>query len=113
MLTLLLGGKLYIAPIDAEKCQNVIDLGCGTGIWSMDFADAHPTANVVGVDLSPIQPHWVPPNCSFVVDDVTVEWTYRRDFFDFVQIRCLYGSISDWPALYRSIFAHTKPGGWM
>jgi len=52
MLTLLLDSKLYLAPID-EKCQNVIDLGCGTGIWSMDFADAHPGADILGVDSQP------------------------------------------------------------
>ena len=77
MLTLLLDNKLYLAPID-EKCRNVIDLGCGTGIWSMDFADAHPSADVLGVDLSPIQPAWVPPNCRFIVDDCTIEWTHPK-----------------------------------
>ena len=111
MLTLLLDNKLYLAPID-EKCRNVIDLGCGTGIWSMDFADAHPSADVLGVDLSPIQPAWVPPNCRFIVDDCTIEWTHPEDYFDFVHIRCLYGSVSDWPRLYRQIYNHTKPGGW-
>lgn len=27
-----------------------------------DFADDHPGANVIGTDISPIQPKWVPPN---------------------------------------------------
>lgn len=27
-----------------------------------DFADDHPEANVIGTDISPIQPKWVPPN---------------------------------------------------
>ena len=111
-LTLLLDDKLYLASID-EKCQNVIDLGCGTGILSMDFADARPSADVLGVDLSPIQPAWVPPNCRFTVDDCTSEWTHPEDYFDFVHIRCLYGSVSDWPRLYRQIYNHTEPGGWI
>jgi trans-aconitate methyltransferase len=72
MLTLLLDNKPYLALID-EKCQNAIDLGCRAGICSMDFADAHPSADVLGVDLSPIQPAWVPPNCRFTVDDCTSE----------------------------------------
>jgi hypothetical protein len=32
--------------------------------------DQFPAANILGVDLSPIQPEWVPPNVRFMVDDV-------------------------------------------
>jgi SAM-dependent methyltransferase len=112
MLTLLLDNRLYLSPID-EHCHRVIDLGCGTGIWTLGFADMHPSAEVVGVDLSPIQPTWVAPNCRFVIDDCECEWAYPTDYFDFVYIRCLYGSVSDWPALYRQIYKHTKPGGFI
>lgn len=31
----------------------------GTGIWCIDFADQHPGADVLGIDLSAIQPSWV------------------------------------------------------
>lgn len=34
----------------------MLDLGTGTGIWAIDFADEYPSANVIGTDLSPIQP---------------------------------------------------------
>lgn len=33
----------------------VIDIGTGTGIWAIDFADEHPESEVIGTDLSPIQ----------------------------------------------------------
>jgi tRNA G46 methylase TrmB len=36
--------------------QQVLDIGTGTGIWAIDYADAHPDSTVIGVDLSPIQP---------------------------------------------------------
>lgn len=111
MLTQLLGGKLYLCPLP-ESCHRVIDIGCGTGIWAIDFADDHPDAEVIGTDLSAIQPHWVPPNCKFVIDDCSSDWDYPPGHFDFVHVRCLYGSISDWPALYRQAFLHTKPGGY-
>jgi ubiquinone/menaquinone biosynthesis C-methylase UbiE len=35
---LVLGGKLYLAPI-RDDLQRVLDLGTGTGIWAMDFAE--------------------------------------------------------------------------
>lgn len=113
MLTLLLHNKLLLAPVDEQNTRHVIDLGCGTGIWTMDYADAHPDADVTGVDLSPIQPAWTPPNCHFLIDDIEDEWAYPADHFDLVHIRCLMGSIKDWPALYRQAFARTRPGGWI
>ncbi|CAI4213998.1 unnamed protein product [Parascedosporium putredinis] len=47
-------GGLYYAPLD--KPQHVLDVGCGTGAWAMDFADANPSAEVIGLDLSPSSP---------------------------------------------------------
>jgi hypothetical protein len=75
-----------------------------------DFADEFPSAEVIGTDLSPIQPSFVAPNCKFEVDDACVEWTYAPDSFDFVHVRALYGSVADWPAFYTEAFkyAHSK-----
>jgi len=67
-----LHGKLHLAPL-GEGIHNVLDIATGTGIWAIDFgacgtfpqsgphclillAVKYPTANVLGTDLSPIQP---------------------------------------------------------
>lgn len=55
------GDKLHFAPI-SENPSRILDLGTGTGIWCVDMGDAYPMAEVIGVDLSPIQPTFVPPN---------------------------------------------------
>lgn len=68
---------------------------------------------MIGTDLSPIQPTWVPPNCKFEIDDAEREWTYALDSFDFIHIRNLLCSIRDWPKLIHQAFEHTKPGGWL
>ncbi|KFZ00045.1 hypothetical protein V500_01200 [Pseudogymnoascus sp. VKM F-4518 (FW-2643)] len=112
MLTLLLDGKLFLAPISPNP-QKVIDVGTGTGIWAIDFADAYPSAMVIGTDLSPIQPCFIPPNLKFELDDAQLEWTYGENSFDFVHIRCLMGGIIDWAKLYSEVFRHTKPGGYI
>merc|ERR1712098_644308 len=68
---LTLGGPLIRAPIPPNP-QRVVDLGTGTGIWAIDFADEYPSAVVIGNDLSPIQPTWVPANCKFVTESFPV-----------------------------------------
>lgn len=110
---LLLGGELYVAPVP-NNVQRVLDFGTGTGIWALDFADLFPSAQVIGCDLSPIQPHWVAPNCTFVIDNVEDPWNYRpSDAFDFIHGRCMGGSIRDWKQLYSEIYNHLKPGGFV
>ncbi|KAI1307517.1 S-adenosyl-L-methionine-dependent methyltransferase [Xylaria venustula] len=112
VLTLLLDNKLYLAPI-AEGPMKVLDVGCGTGIWAIDFADAHTDAEVIGTDISPIQPEWVPPNLKFEIEDCTQPWTYPPNTFDFIHLRYLFGSVPDWDAVYAEAFRACKPGGWV
>ncbi|KAI5842817.1 S-adenosyl-L-methionine-dependent methyltransferase [Tricharina praecox] len=77
------------------------------------MADKFPMANVLGIDLSPIQPKWVPPNCSFEVDDTEKEWTHSVNYFDFIHIRNLAQSISDWPRLMSQAYLAMVPGGYV
>ena len=98
---LTMGDRLFLAPI-GDNPQNVLDVGTGTGIWAMDFADQYPSAQVTGFDLSPIQPLWVAPNLRFEINDASEpDWGYTRNSFDFIHVRAMYGSIADWPAFYQ------------
>jgi hypothetical protein len=61
---------------------------------------------VIGFDLSPIQPTWVPPNVQFEVNDACeAEWGYKVNSFDFIHARAMYGSIADWLAFYQNVLA--------
>jgi len=73
-------------------------------IYQSDFADLYPSADVIGTDISPIQPIFVPPNCRFELDDAQLEWTYAEDTYDYIHVRALHGGISDWAALYNEAF---------
>ncbi|KAI9733434.1 MAG: hypothetical protein M1834_003518 [Cirrosporium novae-zelandiae] len=56
LMTLALDGKLHLAPL--SNPSRILDIGTGTGIWAIEAADMYPSAEVVGNDLSPIQPKW-------------------------------------------------------
>ncbi|KAK0649532.1 S-adenosyl-L-methionine-dependent methyltransferase [Cercophora newfieldiana] len=106
--------RLFLSPIgkSGKPLKRVLDAGCGTGIWAIDFADENPDVSVCGVDLSPIQPAFVPPNVEFFVDDLEADWTYATPF-DFIYMRLLTGSILDWPKLFGQAFNHLTPGGYI
>lgn len=57
MMMLITNGRLHHAPIPSKPTK-ILDLGTGTGIWAIQVAEEYPSAEVIGTDLSPIQPEW-------------------------------------------------------
>lgn len=110
MFALTFGGKLSTIIDKSQKLRRVLDVGTGTGIWAIDFADEHPEAQVVGIDLSPIQPAFTPPNLTFYVDDAEDPWTYTEKF-DFIYSRMMTGSIAKWPEFIAQAKEFLNPGG--
>src|SRR5215469_15664977 len=111
MYLITLDNQLHLAPI--VEPHRILDVGTGTGIWAIGIADKFPSAAVLGTDLSPIQPDMVPPNCEFEIDDMTLEWTFPVDHFDFIHVREMFGSIPDWDYFLKQAYRHTIPGGWV
>ncbi|KAI8251695.1 putative methyltransferase tdiE [Colletotrichum sp. SAR 10_77] len=109
---LTLDRKLGLAPPNDEnsKVNRVLDLGTGTGLWAIDFGDAHPDAEVLGVDLSPPAAE-VPPNVAFEVDDVEEPWAYTQPF-DYIHSRFMTSSISNWEKYIKNSFDNLTPGGY-
>lgn len=105
-----MGSKLFFAPVE-KNVHDVLDLGTGTGIWAVEFADQYPEASVTGTDLSPIQPSLVPPNCKFIVDDFEDDWVFQQKF-DFIHGRMLVGGMKSPKSLFQEAYETLKPGGW-
>ncbi|KAF2743349.1 S-adenosyl-L-methionine-dependent methyltransferase [Sporormia fimetaria CBS 119925] len=109
---LCLGGKLYEAPI--SEPTRILDVGTGSGIWAIVVAEDNPQAEVLGTDLSPIQPSLVTPNLKFYIDDAEAEWVYPpHEHFDFIHIRGMAGAIKDWDRLIQQAYDNMVPGGWL
>ncbi|KAK4182825.1 S-adenosyl-L-methionine-dependent methyltransferase [Podospora australis] len=87
--------------------------GTGTGIWAIELADKYPQATITGIDLSPIQPNYVPENVHFFVDDFDEDWVDPPNKYDFIHIRHTMHSIRDPKALFDRAMYHLKPGGYI
>ncbi|KAL2397735.1 Methyltransferase pytC [Exophiala dermatitidis] len=108
---LALGRRNLLAPIAHPR--RILDLGTGTGIWAVEMGDQFPSAEIVGLDLSPIQPSAVPPNVKFEVDDVEDNWTFPNSSFDLIFSRdMLAGSIVDFRRYCEQAYRHCRPGGY-
>ncbi|KAF5580677.1 demethylmenaquinone methyltransferase [Fusarium subglutinans] len=112
MFTLSQDGELHFAPLD-DSIQKVLDVGCGTGIWAIDFADKYPGCEVIGTDISPIQPSWVPPNVKFEIEDFNQDWTFSPESFDYVHLRYLVGCVPNWDNIFEQAYKVLKLGGWV
>ncbi|KAL6854020.1 S-adenosyl-L-methionine-dependent methyltransferase [Trichoderma novae-zelandiae] len=112
MVKLLCSQKLHFAPI-GDNPQEILDIGTGTGIWTIETGDRYPSAHILGIDLSPIQPDWLPPNVRFMVDDVESPWLHPRNHFDYIHSRHTVMAIRDWSRLFRRALEHLKIGGWI
>ncbi|KAK3377611.1 methyltransferase domain-containing protein [Podospora didyma] len=111
LMFLATGRRNYLAPIEEKQLHRILDIGTGTGIWAITVGDEFPNAEVIGNDLSAIQPTWVPPNVRFEVDDVESPWVYSHKF-DFIFCRYMACTILDWNKLVQNAFDNLNPGGW-
>ncbi|KAK7921293.1 hypothetical protein PG985_009315 [Apiospora marii] len=109
MFRIALGGRLYLSPIKFETTKHVLDVGTGTGVWANEFAEEHPQTQVMGIDLSRIQPSRF-PNCIFHRADAEDEWMYYPLKFDFVFMRGMNVCFDNTRAVLRSAFLNMNAG---
>lgn len=76
------------------------------------MADEFPGAEVVGIDQTPIQPDWVPPNLRFLVDNIEDEWLSGSDY-DLVHLRQIFPVLKNPDKVLRNAYENLKPGGWI
>ncbi|ODA76964.1 hypothetical protein RJ55_07481 [Drechmeria coniospora] len=110
MLMELTDGTPFYAPT-GDHPQTIVDVGTGTGIWAIEVGDRYPSARVLGIDLTPIQPVWLPPNVEFLVDDCEKEWLVAD--VDLVHFRFMAIFLHDINLVLSHAYKSMRPGGWV
>lgn len=100
-----------LTSIHLDEPKNILDIGTGTGEWAIGMGEEYPDCEIVGVDISAIQPSAVPHNVFFEIDDCEIDWMRPDDTIDLVHMRDMAGAISDWDFVFREALTCLKPGG--
>ena len=108
-------GHVIHAPL--ENPRQLIDVGCGTGTVSCYLGARYPTAQVYGVDLSPVPARPKPLNVDFIQGEIRALLNHddrlSLSSADFAFSRLLILGMSDWPGYVRAMASLLRPGGWM
>ncbi|CAN4088744.1 unnamed protein product [Withania somnifera] len=108
--------KEFVAMLDLQPGQKVLDVGCGIGGGDFYMAEKY-DVHVVGIDLSINMISFaleraIGLKCAveFEVADCTKK-TYPDGTFDVIYSRDTILHIQDKPALFRSFYKWLRPGG--
>ncbi|KEF50891.1 uncharacterized protein A1O9_13061 [Exophiala aquamarina CBS 119918] len=116
------GGLLnadIVKDVGGKTSMEILDVGCGNGIWALDVAQAYPGTKVVGTDISSAQfpPAWTwPKDCVFttvdVLEPVPQQYVGR---FDVANARMVAGNLHgcDMNIFLGHLLRMLKPGGWI
>lgn len=86
----------------------ILDIGCGSGVWCLQMAEAFPSCKVVGMDISPIQPKDNPPNVEWLLQNVETEWPFPSESFDYIHLSLLNGSFPDFSRIMQTIVKYEQ-----
>ena len=111
---MLLDGKLLTVP--HSKITSLIDLGCGSAIWTTAVAATLPHTHVVGVDITPPEDDSKLQNLQLITANIEQPWSFtvkQANCYDIITLRVLISAIHSWPLLFERCFEHLQPGGWI
>lgn len=113
-------GNDYMATVMTPLLQQgcvVLDMGCGSGTWTMELATAYPASHFIGLDQLALFPKDIKPkNCHFATCDLTsLPLSIPDASVDYIFQRDLNWALlaSQWPALIKEYMRILKPGGWI
>ncbi|KAK7517280.1 S-adenosyl-L-methionine-dependent methyltransferase [Phyllosticta citriasiana] len=135
----MLEGRVTLAPLPPNPSR-ILDIGCGTGHATLDIARQYPSAQVYGLDISPVPEKSVkeaPPNLHFLTGNILdvhptaaasstahsgdeappssdeLNTTLQPNTFTHVFARLLVMGMNNWPGLISRAYSLLAPGGYL
>ncbi|KAB8300499.1 hypothetical protein EYC80_000664 [Monilinia laxa] len=122
----MIGGFPFLAPLrTSDNISKVVDVGCGTGVATIQIATALPSATIYGLDLTPVPESskklapeniiWAQGNALDMEyhqhsNDVMTREIFTPAGLDYVFGRMLFLGINNWPK-YFSIASYALKSG--
>ncbi|KAL0083975.1 S-adenosyl-L-methionine-dependent methyltransferase [Phycomyces blakesleeanus] len=94
--------------------SKVLDIACGTGIWTMEMAQAYPDCTFIGIDMADVFPKEnVPPNVEFKIVNASDLSEFEDNTFGLVHTRLLIAGFpaDKWIPMIKEIYRIVAPGG--
>lgn len=120
LYTQLMGGLLTEQP-DPAALQDILDIGCGPGVWALDLAFTYPEMQTVGIDISEQRISYARSmaseqglcNAHFRVMDATGPLDFPDNSFDLVNAQFLFEDLprDRWMPLLHECKRILRPGG--
>ncbi len=120
LYTRLMGG-LLAEQADPAVFQDVLDIGCGPGMWALDLAFTYPDMWVMGIDIGEQRVRYARRmaaeqglnNAHFRVMDATGSLDFPAASFDLVNAQFLFEDLPTdaWAPLLRECRRILRPGG--
>ncbi|KAI0704570.1 S-adenosyl-L-methionine-dependent methyltransferase [Earliella scabrosa] len=108
----LYGGRLSFSDLGDLQPTSILEIGSGTGSWTLQAASHFPQARVTAVDLNPL-PRTLPPNVEFRRIDLTEGLPFEPSSFDIVHARLVLMHIPNAYQIISQAIELVKPGGWL
>jgi len=126
-ITEMIGGQPFRAPLgDQKDVAKAVDVGCGTGIATLQIASVFPNAQVHGMDISPVPASTkslAPTNVSWTVGNIlNVKATDKEDHtavreifapgsLNYIFGRMLFLGVNDWKTYFEVVGDSLHSGG--
>ncbi|KAJ4472099.1 hypothetical protein J3R30DRAFT_1034351 [Lentinula aciculospora] len=113
--------RLFLAPLNLNTGDRVLESAAGSGIWAVEFAEAnHVNGNEVEIECIDISSKQFPttpgpPHVHFSIHSVTslpLEWV---NTFSYIHQRFVVLALNDslWRSSIKELFRVLKLGGWI
>jgi len=114
-------GGLFPERSDLSTINDILDISCGPGGWTLNVAKTYPWMKVIGVDISQLMVAYARSQAlaqelhtvSFRVMDALKPLDFPDNSFDLINMRFITAFMSKdaWPRLLRECQRILRPGG--